>query len=424
MTLRFFTDRRGPFALGCFFAVFLLALAVPAFILALQPSGEVAGQGENDPPPNSTPDFIPEISLRVDRDSLNSQGLAEEDAGSFAVIVGISPTLHPNHDYARCQRRTANPCVEGGVVVFDSYNEHESNGNLADELIAFIFFGGREAARLSIFIDDECITPNRTIRVRLNSAFVGGDYGYTIDGNNNEISVRVKGNDETNGGGCPSIEEGATEVNGGGGNPPEPEPADTHTPIPTVAPTATASPTPTKSPTIRVDTEDVEVAYTLTPTPSVTPTGTATSTPTPTGTATPTPTPTPTATATPTATPEPTQPPEEDEGKDTGSSTEIIVRGVDGSISLQPGDSSGADGKASGQSGAVATPDTDTDTDSHPHADAYRNAQTDGHADASNADSDPEADGYSHFNAYAYADCLPPANARAAGCAYADATKP
>ena len=45
MTLRFFTDRSGPIALGCFFAVFLLALAVPAFILALQPSGEVAGQG-------------------------------------------------------------------------------------------------------------------------------------------------------------------------------------------------------------------------------------------------------------------------------------------------------------------------------------------------------------------------------------------
>ena len=220
MTLRFFTDRSGPFALGCFFAVFLLALAVPAFILALQPSGEVAGQGENDPPPNSTPDFIPEISLRVDRDSLNSQGLAEEDEGSFAVIVGISPTLHPNHDYARCQRRTANPCVEGGVIVFDSYNDHEPNGDVADELIAFVFFGGREAVRLSIFIDDKCITPNRTIRVELNSAFVNAeyDYGYTID--DNDISVRVKGNDRTNREGCPSIEEGDTEVNGGGGNPP------------------------------------------------------------------------------------------------------------------------------------------------------------------------------------------------------------
>ena len=204
MTLRFFTDRRGPFALGCFFAVFLLALAVPAFILALQPSGEVAGQGENDPPPNSTPDFIPEISLGVDRDSLNSQGLAEEDAGSFAVIVGISPTLHPNHDYAKCEFRSENPCVEGGIVVFDSYDD-EPNGDLADQLIAFIFFGGREDDRLFILIDDECITPTRTIRVRLNPAFVDAeyDYGYTI--HDNEISVRVKGNDETNAVGCPSL---------------------------------------------------------------------------------------------------------------------------------------------------------------------------------------------------------------------------
>ena len=121
------------------------------------------------------------------------------------MIVGISPTLHPNHDYARCQRRTANPCVEGSVIVFDSYNDHEPNGDVADDNIAFIFFGGREEDKLHIFVDDKCITPNRTIRVKLNSAFVDAehDYGYTID--DNDISVRVKGNDETNAVGCPSL---------------------------------------------------------------------------------------------------------------------------------------------------------------------------------------------------------------------------
>ena len=95
------------------------------------------------------------------------------------------------------------------------------NGNgPGSHLVKFIFFSGQTEDRISYTIpDDQCITPNRTVRIGFYMAFqdLPGEtvYGYDLD---TEVhTIRVAGNDETNGktvdegGKCLAVDEGATE---------------------------------------------------------------------------------------------------------------------------------------------------------------------------------------------------------------------
>ena len=213
MSLRILIDHRRFASQGFLLLVFCAAFAAFTLFVILRPVGEVEGQMKE------PPGFTPEVSL--DRGVHDSQ---VEEGGSFTVTVKITPVLQSNHDYQKCKNNTRgmrdeNPCVEGGIVVWDTYNDHLPNGDLADELVAFIFFDGDDVDELTVFVeDDDCITPGRTIRIKINTAFDKDTYGYTIDDreitvNGNDTDRQIHNGDLT----CDSkLPPGASETNGGG----------------------------------------------------------------------------------------------------------------------------------------------------------------------------------------------------------------
>ena len=90
-------------------------------------------------------------------------------------------------------------CIQGGIFVWDTYDDHLSEGgeNASNEMVAFVFRNGETEKRLTASVaDDNCITPNREIRVAINWSFRSDPYGYTID--STQHTVRVSGNDDDN----------------------------------------------------------------------------------------------------------------------------------------------------------------------------------------------------------------------------------
>lgn len=146
-----------------------------------------------------------------------------EEGGRLRVTVKLSRPLTADENY--CYAGSPNNgndgrvCIQGGIIVWDSYNDHfqDEGPNVSDRSVKFIFQSGETEKRLGFGIpDDECITPDRTIRIRVNWMFDDSDiYGYTIE--NTEHTVPIAGNDEENGitvddgGQCPAVDEGATE---------------------------------------------------------------------------------------------------------------------------------------------------------------------------------------------------------------------
>ena len=64
-------------------------------------------------------------------------------------------------------------------------------------MIKFVFRNGETEKSLSHTIkDDECITPGRTLRIAINTAFLSDNYGYTIS--TTAFEIPVDGNDTTN----------------------------------------------------------------------------------------------------------------------------------------------------------------------------------------------------------------------------------
>ena len=115
--------------------------------------------------------------------------------------MSIKPKLESHHDYQKCglvggvPQRSENPCVEGGILVYDTFKGDESDPDRADELIAFIFFGGDTEDQLTVFVrDDECVTPGRTLRVTINESFDADTHGYEI--RNSSFTIPVIGNDK------------------------------------------------------------------------------------------------------------------------------------------------------------------------------------------------------------------------------------
>ena len=144
----------------------------------------------------SHPD-LPEVSIA----SITPE--VGEEAANLRVTVRLSRALTEDEKFCYPAIASAPPkdevCIEGGIFVMDSYNDHltEDGDRVSDNLTAFVFRTGETEKRLSVRIkDDTCITPGRTIRIAINTAFGTETYGYTID--ETEHTVLVHGNDETN----------------------------------------------------------------------------------------------------------------------------------------------------------------------------------------------------------------------------------
>ena len=109
-------------------------------------------------------------------------------------------------------RRKQGKCIEGGIALFDSYNDHlrEDGATTNDGQVAFVFRGAEVEKRLTVPVkDDECITPNRTIKIGIYTPYQDIDedgngtldpheikYGYDID--TTTFTLPVIGNDDDN----------------------------------------------------------------------------------------------------------------------------------------------------------------------------------------------------------------------------------
>ena len=157
-----------------FVAVFLVALTVAALALLLQPSGRVESQEER------PLEDLPVVSL----ESVSPTRVAE--GKSLKVMLGISEVLE-EEDGSLCSQETSLACVEGGIWIFDSYNNEENDEDLfrvADELIAFVFRDETFIEVSHTVHDDNCLTNGgkRKIWVAINPSFNAKKYGYKIKG--------------------------------------------------------------------------------------------------------------------------------------------------------------------------------------------------------------------------------------------------
>ena len=175
---------------------------------------------------------LPEVSIYAVMPEVG-----EEDR-SITVTLKLSRPLRADEKFCYPSSSTAPPhdevCIQGGIIIWDTYDDHlyEEGGSKYDngfipsnELFKFVFRGTEVEKRLSVSVyDDECITPERTIRVAINQAFDSETYGYTIDPKDNPkdnpeggVLVPIDGNDTVNGtvvdegGNCAPVEDDATE---------------------------------------------------------------------------------------------------------------------------------------------------------------------------------------------------------------------
>ena len=166
---------------------------------------------------------LPEVSIYAVMPEVGEEGR------SVTVTLKLSRPLRTDEKYCYPGRESdgndGSICIEGGIIVWDTYNDHlkEDGARTSDELIKFVFRGSEVEKRLTVRIaEDECITPERTVRIAINWAFRSDPYGYTID--DTQVTVPVNGNDEsddtdlwddydseTGQGKCKPVDEGATE---------------------------------------------------------------------------------------------------------------------------------------------------------------------------------------------------------------------
>ena len=130
MTPRFLTNRKGLNPQSLFLAVFFVSLTLAVLSLLLQPGSELQGQ---EPPAE-----LPVVTL------LSAKPSSINEGGLLKVELGISEELtedDDNDDDSLCHQETTLACVEGGILIFDSYNEKEGEDpfRTADELVAFVF---------------------------------------------------------------------------------------------------------------------------------------------------------------------------------------------------------------------------------------------------------------------------------------------
>ena len=152
----------------------------------------------------SHPD-LPEVSIASITPEVGEEG------GYLRVTLRLSRALTVDEKFCYPGRGanedpTDEICIQGGIIAWDSYNDHLSGNN--DGMVKFVFGeGSRDGVpqedgsilkRWTVSIkDDSCITPRRTIRIGVNTVFDDTDtYGYLID--ETLHSVPVHGDDTTN----------------------------------------------------------------------------------------------------------------------------------------------------------------------------------------------------------------------------------
>ena len=174
--------------------IFLLAVLF-ASSLSL-PGTAHAGHGESRPTLSITA-LMPEVGEEGSRVSVTlklSRPLTDDEKYCYNAL---SPS-DPNY-------RKDQVCIEGGIKIEDSYHDHlyeSETTRPSDEATKFIFYGRQVEDRVNIFIgDDECITPNRRVKIWIDTAYQDRDehpdetkYGYDID--TTVHTVDVIGNDD------------------------------------------------------------------------------------------------------------------------------------------------------------------------------------------------------------------------------------
>ena len=236
MSRRFLTERKGLVPLG--FPLFVLFAVFAGFTLfvVLRPVNEVEGHDVRTSHP------LPAVSL------VSVEPSTVKEGDSIKVTLKINPTLTDDFvnddDHFKCNHSNP-PCIEGGILIFDSYNDYDVPGVVnkrPDDLIAFVFRVGDVDKELSHIVpNDDCKTSSRTVRIEINPSFWKEVYGYTI--NSRTLTVRVSGKDDSNQDDCPT---GSSNPNP---NPnPQPDPPDLGPPTNTTTPTNTPTPTPTATP--------------------------------------------------------------------------------------------------------------------------------------------------------------------------------
>ena len=145
MSLKSLTHRKRLLSQAFFLAVFCMAVAAMALILALHLGRPVEGR----PASQQT---VPHASL--DREFTPS---SVDEGQNFAVKVNLDPHLgDPDADETNAicygaDNATETPCIEGGIIVWDSYNNDGGDRGFADELIAFKFRPGQQEKILTVF---------------------------------------------------------------------------------------------------------------------------------------------------------------------------------------------------------------------------------------------------------------------------------
>ena len=208
MTLPSFTKRKGLGTIGLFLVLFQLALSLPTLFLLLRLGSDVAAESH------------PRVSIeKDDRQQVTVEDRGkEENGGTARVKVSVNRNFDmSDNDRAKCYGPTAGeikemPCIEGGIVVFDSWR-----GPRAVELVAFVFRpsdfpvnhpeGEGLSKRLTFHVEaapKDCtmnqegwnFVGNRVITVQINESFRPDVYGYMIDQSNLTFTVAPKKNSD------------------------------------------------------------------------------------------------------------------------------------------------------------------------------------------------------------------------------------
>ena len=192
---------------------FAVAAAALIFLLAVLFASSLSSPGAAHAEHSSPP----EVSIKAVMPEVGEEG------SNVAVTLKLSRALTADEKWCYPDRANAEPndevCIEGGIWVGDTYNDHlpdEGGADASDDMVAFVFRNSQTEKRWTVWIpNDQCVTPGRTVRISINTHFRSDTYGYTI--NTKEFTVPVNGNDTTNGtlvddgGTCKSVPEGSTE---------------------------------------------------------------------------------------------------------------------------------------------------------------------------------------------------------------------
>ena len=147
---------------------------------------------------------LPEVKIKAVMPEVGEEG------STVTITLKLNRELSDDEKWCYPARPNADPhnevCIEGGIIVWDTYDDHlyaedgpyYDNGHIPpDHNIKFVFRKGETEKRVYHTIEnDECITPGRTLRIAINTAFLPEDYGYTID--TKEFTTPVNGDDTTN----------------------------------------------------------------------------------------------------------------------------------------------------------------------------------------------------------------------------------